>query len=174
MRKRSNQHLDATPDVEKDSVDLSLTPPHWSNMEGPNETTTSGANQNQHITPPNVPNNSNSTLNADSRWNDLTEMLHTFQSAHRLTRKAMNGLLKITERARQFPNERLNMDWRTVLAHKTKHDLGVLKRTVGTKHAATTEMDEDVFVCSACALTSFTIDEMAKCVCALLGWESTV
>ena len=160
MRKRSNQHLDATPDVEKDSVDLSLTPPQWSNMEGPNETTTSGANQNQHITPPNVPNNSNSTLNADSPWNDLTEMLHTFQSAHRLTRKAMNGLLKITERARQFPNERLNMDWRTVLAHKTKHDLGVLKRTVGTKHAATTEMDEDVFVCSACALTSFTIDEI--------------
>ena len=109
---------------------------------------------------PSVPNRSISALNADCPWNDLTEMLYAFQSSHRLSKKSMNDLLKVTERARQFPNERLNMDWRTVLAHKTKHELEVLKRTVGTKHASATLNDEDVFVCSACALTTFTIDEV--------------
>jgi len=115
---------------------------------------------NQHQLPLIVSNRLTTQLNPESPWNDLTQMLHNFQSSHRISKKAMNDLLKITERARQFPNERLSMDWRTVLAHKTKSDLEVLKRTVGTKHATPAEKCEDVFLCSACSLTTFTVDEI--------------
>ena len=99
-------------------------------------------------------------LNPDSPWNDLTEMLYTFQSAHRVSKKAMNDLLKVSERVQQFPKHKLNMDWRTVLAHKTKHDLDVLKHSVGVTDAAASDTIEDVYVCSACALTTFKIRDI--------------
>ena len=172
----STDNLDVATNGAHNGVDLTLASSQSSGiLEAQNESTiTSMANQNLPRIAPHVPNNSiDTSLNADCPWNALTEMLHTFQSAHRLNRKAMHDLLAVTERARQFPNERLSMDWRTVLAHKRKHDLEVLKRSLGTAHAATTDKDDDVFVCSACALTTFTMEEIngaQKCEVCEVPW----
>jgi hypothetical protein len=67
------------------------------------------------------------SLPPDSAWNELTQMIYSFQCDHRLSRKAINDLLKLMEAARNYPDERLDMDWRTALRHKMKHELEILK-----------------------------------------------
>ena len=99
-------------------------------------------------------------LPPDSAWNELTQMIYNFQCDYRLSKKATNELLKVMDAARRFPDERLNMDWRTVLRHKTKHELELLKRSVGSNDAAKGNFSDDIFVCSKCAVTAFTLMEI--------------
>ena len=99
-------------------------------------------------------------LPPNSAWNELTQMIYNFQCDYRLSKKATNELLKVMDAARRFPDERLNMDWRTVLRHKTKHELELLKRSVGSNYAAKGNFSEDIFVCSKCAVTAFTLMEI--------------
>ena len=111
-------------------------------------------------------------LSPDSAWNELTSMLYGVQSRHRLSKKAMTDLLKFTERARMYTQERLNMDWRTVLAHKAKHELEVLRKLVGN-HAAKSSFGEDVFTCSSCARTTFSLIEIEQaepCMACEIPW----
>jgi hypothetical protein len=112
-------------------------------------------------------------LNPRSPWNELTSKLHNFQSAHRVSKKAMSHLLKLLDEARQYPEETLNVDWRTVLRHKAKQEIEVLRRTIGGNEAASNAFCDDVFVCSACAGTSFTLDEIkaaSECSACKVPW----
>ena len=99
-------------------------------------------------------------LDPRSPWNELTSRLHNFQSSHRVSKKAMSHLLKLVDEARNYPEERLDVDWRTVLSHKSKHEIEVLKRAIGANQAASSNFCDDVFVCSACAVTAFTLEEI--------------
>jgi hypothetical protein len=90
-------------------------------------------------------------LNPNDPWNQLTAKLHEFQSEHCLSKKAMNAMLKLFIDARHHPHERLDIDWRTVLSHKRKHEVEILKASIGAQQAAKSDFGEDVFVCSACA-----------------------
>ena len=103
-------------------------------------------------------------LKPESPWNELTSKLSTFQNNHRISKKAMGHLLKLLEEARRYPKEKLDMDWRTVLSHKAKHEIEALKRAIGSRDAAQSDFCDDVFVCSACAVTSFTLIEITEAV----------
>ena len=112
-------------------------------------------------------------LSPRSPWNELTSKLHSFQSAHRLSKKAMSHLLKVVDEARLYPEERLDFDWRTVLRHKAKQDIEVLRRAIGGNEAASNAFCDDVFVCSACAVTSFTLNEIktaSECSACKVAW----
>ena len=112
-------------------------------------------------------------LNPESPWNEVTSMMHDFQSSHRISKKAMGDLLKFAESARGFPEERLDMDWRTVLSHKAKHELRILKEMVGAENASKSAFGQDVFTCSNCAQTIFSLNEInlaVKCSACEVPW----
>ena len=115
------------------------------------------------------------SLNQSSPWNDVTQLLFQWGSANRISNKAMTEVMRIVADARNFPEANLDYQWRTVLKHKNKHELKVLRTMLQSSAKAKTSSSTDVFVCSACAITKFSqedVDSAPQCPTCNVAWVS--